>query len=99
MAKKSMTFRLSEDVIELINRQQGETMTQKFENLVTRCVWELPEKQKQLERYTKDIKREQKQLSKLSQQVYEYREIVQQLDGKISALGKLLNSLSLDQSV
>lgn len=99
MASKSnsRTVRLSDDMIDLIDRQQGETFTQRFENLVTRCVWELPQKEKELEHYKLQIKREQKQLSKLSQQVYEYHEIVQQLNGKIDALGKLLKSLSLDR--
>lgn len=92
MAKKSITVRLEDQLISLIEQQAGETFTQKFENLVTRCVWELPEKQKQIKQYNEKIKREQKQLSKLSQQVFEYQQIVQQLDAKLGALVKLIDA-------
>ena len=46
MGKKNdiRSIRFSDELAELIDRQQGDTFTQKFENLVTRCVWELPEK-------------------------------------------------------
>lgn len=44
MANKSniRSIRFSDDLAELIDRQNGETFTAKFENLITRCVWELP---------------------------------------------------------
>ncbi len=35
------SIRFSDEMIELIDRQIGDTLTQKFENLVTKCVWEL----------------------------------------------------------
>lgn len=98
MAKKSVTVRLNEDIIELVNRQQGETFTQKFENLVTRCVWELPQVEKQLKSYKDKVKREQKQLSKLSQQVYDYRQIVQRLDGQLGTLAKLIDASTKERT-
>lgn len=44
MGKKNniRSIRFSDELAKLIDRQQGDTFTQKFENLVTRCVWELP---------------------------------------------------------
>ena len=52
MAQKNniRSIRFSDELAELIDRQVGRTFTEKFENLVTRCVWELPEKEKELER-------------------------------------------------
>ena len=40
MAQKNNTkcLRLSDELIEMIESQTGTTFTQKFENLVTRCV-------------------------------------------------------------
>ena len=35
--------RFSDELAELINRQVRKTFTEKFENLVTRCVWKLPQ--------------------------------------------------------
>ena len=50
MGKKNniRSIRFSDELAELIERQQGDTFTQKFENLVTRCVWELPAIQRQV---------------------------------------------------
>ena len=42
------SIRFSDELAELIDRQIGETFTQKFENLVTKCVWELPKREEQL---------------------------------------------------
>ena len=39
------SIRFSDELAELIERQQGENFTQKFENLVYRCAWELPAKE------------------------------------------------------
>lgn len=46
MANKNniRSIRFSDELAELIDRQVGRTFTEKFENLVTRCVWELPKK-------------------------------------------------------
>lgn len=98
MAKKSITVRLNEDVIELIDRQQGETFTQRFENLVTRCVWELPQVEKQLKSYREKVKREQLQLSKLSNEVGQYRQLMMQLDQKLGSLEKLIDASMKERS-
>lgn len=98
MAKKSVTVRLNEDIIELVNQQQGETFTQKFENLVTRCVWELPQVETQLKSYKDKVKREQKQLSKLSQKVFEYQQLMQQLDQKLGTLAKLIDASTKERT-
>lgn len=64
MAQKSTirSIRISDDMAELIDRQAGTNFTEKWENLVTRCVWELPKKEELLKSIQKDIDREQKRL-------------------------------------
>lgn len=44
MAQKNniRSIRFSDELAELIDRQMGRTFTEKFENLVIRCVWGLP---------------------------------------------------------
>ena len=61
MAQKNniRSIRFSDELAELIDRQQGQTFTQKFENLITRCVWELPQKEKQLQQIQERIRQEQ----------------------------------------
>lgn len=59
------SIRFSDELAELIDRQVGDTFTQKFENLVTRCVWELPQKEKELARIKANIQRERERLYSL----------------------------------
>ena len=62
------SIRFSDDLAELINQQAGRTFTEKFENLVTRCVWELPTKQQESQRLEKRIGEQRQQLREISQQ-------------------------------
>ncbi len=52
------SIRFSDELAELIDRQVGNSFTEKFENLITRCVWELPQKEAELERIEEDIRRQ-----------------------------------------
>lgn len=67
MAQKNniRSIRFSDDMAELIDRQTGSTFTEKFENLVTRCVWELPQKEEELRRIQEQIDRERQRLAEL----------------------------------
>ena len=48
MAKTNIrSIRFSDDLAELIERQAGRSFTEKFENLITRCVWELPRQEEE----------------------------------------------------
>lgn len=78
MAQKNniRSIRYSDALAELIDRQVGRTFTEKFENLVTRCVWELPMKQAELERLEKEIQRRRKLLRELSQQLGEIEKTI-----------------------
>lgn len=50
MAKKNniRSIRISDDIAALIEQQAGNNFTEKWENLVTRCIWELPHKEQEL---------------------------------------------------
>lgn len=63
MAKTVRTMRLSDEIIGIIENQEGETFTEKFENLVSISIRELPEKKRQLAEYQRIIDQEKKQLS------------------------------------
>ena len=78
MAQKNniRSIRYSDALAELIDRQVGRTFTEKFENLVTRCVWELPMKQAELERLEKEIQRRRKLLRELSPQLGEIEKTI-----------------------
>lgn len=59
------SIRFSDELAELIDRQAGNTFTEKFENLVTRCVWELPQKEAELKEVQKQVRQEEKRLAEL----------------------------------
>lgn len=73
MAKKGniRSIRFSDEIIELIESQEGENFTAKFERLVRRCVQELPEKERQLEITQQAIRQEGKRLDRIRRQANE----------------------------
>ena len=74
------SIRFSDELAELIDRQVGRTFTEKFENLVTRCVWELPKKKAELEGIEKRISQERQRLRELEQKRTELQRIMTGLD-------------------
>lgn len=73
MAKKNniRSIRFSDEMIEMIESQAGDSFTAKFEALVTRCMWELPAKEKELANIQERIHYQRKQLARISQKVSE----------------------------
>ena len=71
MAKKNniRSIRFSDEMIEMIESQAGDSFTAKFEALVTRCMWELPQKEKELEAIQARITMERKNLHRISEKV------------------------------
>ena len=88
MAQKNniRSIRFSDELAELIDRQVGRTFTEKFENLVTRCVWELPQKEQELEQLKQEIRQKQQQLQEMKNQVYKLSGTINQLFTKAKAL-------------
>ena len=94
MARKNniRSMRFSDDVIEMIESQQGRNFSEKFENLVTRCMWELPEKERRISELDKQILKKKETLSKLSWDLESKLDAAYQeaiiLEAKIHAIGK-----------
>lgn len=87
MAKNNIrSIRFSDELAELIDQQVGDTFTQKFENLVTRCVWELPKKEEQLEQLEKRISQKRQELAELSSRSAKIIHTVSDLEQKLYAL-------------
>ena len=81
MAQKNniRSIRFSDELAELIDRQAGRTFTEKFENLITRCVWELPRQEERLKDIQKQIKQEQQRLYNLQRATEELRRLEQNI--------------------
>lgn len=80
------------ELADLINRQVGKTFTEKFENLVTRCVWELPKKEKQLKKITETIQTEQLKLLELRKRYEKLQRSLQVLEVKIQGLNNAIDA-------
>lgn len=88
MAQKNniRSIRFSDEMAELIDQQVGDTFTQKFENLITKCVWELPMKEAALANLDEQIRRKQGQLLTMSEQVRQLESTINDLFPKIQSL-------------
>ncbi len=62
------SMRFSDKMIELIEQQVGDTFTAKFEALVTKCAWEIPQKERELKSLQDTIDSERKRLEKIRSQ-------------------------------
>ena len=87
------SIRFSDELAQLIDRQVGNSFTEKFEGLITRCVWELPQKEAELKRIQKEIQQERKRLADLRERREKLdrviRSIQQSLDYQMKELEKL----------
>lgn len=88
MAQKNniRSIRFSDELAELIDRQVGRTFTEKFENLITRCVWELPQKEAELERLEEKIRRKQNMLAEADSRYAKMLNHLRALEPKLEAL-------------
>lgn len=86
MASKSniRSIRISDDMLELIEQQAGNNFTEKWENLVTRCVYELPNKEKQLKWVQEETEKQRELLDTL-------RKRRQNLDSQIIQLQNIVD--------
>ena len=85
------SIRFSDDIAELIERQQGKNFNQKLENLITKCVWELPAKEERLAQLEKRIQEKQKQLQQMTTQAGELRMTINDLAPKVRQLDISIN--------
>lgn len=88
MANKNniRSIRFSDELAELIDRQQGRTFTEKFENLITRCVWELPMKEANLANLEEQIRRKQNMLAEADSRYAKMLNHLRKLEPKLEAL-------------
>lgn len=99
MAKKDnlKCIRLSDEMVEVIEAQQGQNFSQKFENLVTRCMWELPAKEKQLAELQDEIDAKRAELRKISVGYMEVWRDLGAIKENVSAIRQRLDKKSINK--
>ena len=71
------SIRLSDELMEVIEAQVGETFTEKYEGLIRRCVFEEPETVKRLEALKGELQRVEKTLEERRRQAAELQRVIQ----------------------
>ena len=82
------SIRFTDELADLIDRQQGKNFQQKFENLVTRCAFELPEKEAEIARLDEQRKAKLQQLRELDSKL-------NILKGVVSSIGNLSTAIQV----
>lgn len=98
MAQKNniRSIRFSDELAELIDRQVGDTFTAKFENLVTRCVWELPAKKTELARIEEQIREKRERYQELVREYNKLNTTIRDISYRASALKDTINQKLVD---
>ena len=71
------SIRLSDELMEVIEAQEGETFTEKYERLISRYVFEMPAKEKELEELNRRIREAEKTLEERRRQAAELQRAIQ----------------------
>lgn len=92
------SIRMTDEMLEAINDQTGATFQAKFENMVTRCIWELPAKEALIEQAEKSLEAKREQLKELNKKYMDmeaaYRRISDKLDTLNWAIEAAINSIT-----
>ena len=92
MARKNniRSIRFSDEMAELINQQIGYSFTEKFENLITRCVWEAPAAEQRVKTLEEEIRRKQRQLNDMRDMQLKLRNTLVDMEMKMDALDRAI---------
>ena len=71
------SIRFSDELMEVIEAQVGETFTEKYEGLIRRCVFEEPEIRKRVEEMKKELQQVEKTLEKRRREAAELQRVIQ----------------------
>lgn len=95
-------IRISDRMLLLIEQQTGNNFTEKWEMLVTRCAWELPEKEKQLKELDKKIRKKQQMMaeasSRYARMINQLGELEQRMYALDNAIGRALDEWPDDET-
>ena len=85
------SIRFSDELIEIIEQQQGDNFTQKFERLVYNCYMLLPEKERQLDVLEARYQDTKQRYISMSKRYREAEELLISLEQRLSNLGRFFD--------
>lgn len=90
------SMRFSDTMIEMIEAQVGDTFTAKFEALVTRCMWELPAKEKELEQLECRIQIKRDEFKRLAETARAYEQTLGNMKWDMQRLTRAIEQAAKD---
>ena len=94
-------IRISDQMLQLIEKQSGNNFTEKWEMLVIRCNWELPEKEKQLKELEEQIRKKKQMMaeasSRYARMINQLSVLEQRMYALDSAIGRALDEWPDDE--
>ena len=84
------SIRFSDELMEIINQQVGDSFNARFERLVYNCYMLLPERERQAQLLQDRIDQQKKELSQLSSRYYTAANLMRSMEYKLSDMQKLL---------
>lgn len=94
-------IRISDQMLQLIEKQRGNNFTEKWEMLVIRCNWELPEKEKQLKELEEQIRKKRQMMaeasSRYARMINQLSVLEQRMYALDSAIGRALDEWPDDE--
>lgn len=90
MAKNNIrSIRFSDELADLIDRQIGETFTQKFESLIYRAFWELPQQEKRLAEIDQRIQEKTQRLIAMQKTIEQLRTMETEINGISNSIRRI----------
>lgn len=87
MSKNNIrSIRFTDELAELIDRQIGNNFTEKFENLITKCVWERPQREEELKHLDEEFRMKREELIKLRNMAFQLRTTLNSINTKAALL-------------
>lgn len=84
------SIRFSDELMEIINQQIGDSFNARFERLVYNCYMLLPERERQAQVLQDRIDQQKKELAKLSSRYYAAANLMRSMEYKLNDMQKLL---------
>ena len=88
------SIRFSDELMEIINQQVGDSFNARFERLVYNCYMLLPEKEAQAEKLDTLIKEKRDALNKLQDRYYTGVQFLNALEARLRDLNRLFDAQS-----
>lgn len=84
------SMRFSDEVLQLIESQSGDSFTAKFEALVFKCALELPQKQRELDSINAAIREKRELLGRMSQKAEGFRRSLSDMEYSLRTLERTI---------